>query len=255
MVSTKKRIPLIAGNWKMHKTVSESVAFVRALEKNCAGVDGREILVCPPFTSLSSVKAVVEGTKIMLGAQNLHWETQGAFTGEVSGPMLKEIGCHYVIVGHSERRQYFGETDQTVNKKMKAIFQYGMVPIVCVGETLKEREDGSQFKVVERQVREGTSGLNPKEVSSLVIAYEPVWAIGTGRNATPQIAEEMHAFIRKTYGEIVGANAAQEARILYGGSIKPENIDSLMAQEDIDGGLIGGASLKVEDFTSIIKYV
>lgn len=248
------RTPLLAGNWKMYKTISESVALVNELKKSCAGIGDREILVCPPAISLAVVNEIVKGTNVFLGAQNLHWEQQGAFTGEVSGPMLKEAGCQYVIVGHSERRQYFGETDESVNKKMKAAFRFGLIPIVCVGETLQEREDNSAFKVVERQIKIGIAGLSPQEMTKLVIAYEPVWAIGTGKTATPQQAQEMHAFIRKLIAEMYGKESAEKIRILYGGSIKPDNIDSLMAQTDIDGGLVGGASLKAEDFTRIVKY-
>lgn len=252
-VSQKKRTALIAGNWKMHKTILEARALVDELKKSCAGISDREILVCPPTTALAPLGDYLKGTNIRLGAQNLHWETQGAFTGEVSGPMLKEAGCQYAIVGHSERRQYFGETDVTVNKKMKAAFQFGLTPIVCVGETLQEREGGDAFKVVERQIKEGVSGLNADQSLKLVIAYEPVWAIGTGKTATPEQAQEMHAFIRKLLLEY-GQKAADSIRILYGGSVKPDNIDVLMSQPDIDGGLVGGASLKADDFTRIVKY-
>lgn len=253
-MASKNRIPLLAGNWKMYKTIAESVALVNDLKKSCAGVADREILVCPVALSIPAVHETVKGSSIKLGAQNLHWEVQGAFTGEMSAPMIKAAGCDYVIVGHSERRQYFGETDQSVNKKMKAAFKAGLVPIVCVGETLQERESNNAFKVVERQVNEGVSGLTAQESAQLVIAYEPVWAIGTGKTATPQQAQEMHAFIRKLLSAMYGGEKAQIIRILYGGSIKPDNIDSLMAQADIDGGLVGGASLKAEDFTRIVKF-
>jgi len=247
------RLPLLAGNWKMYKTSSEAVALVEALKKSCTGISNREILVCPPATSLSTVKDVIHGSNIKLGAQNLHWETQGAFTGEVSGQMLKDVGCHYVVIGHSERRQFFAETDETVNKRMKAAFQHGLIPIVCVGETLQEREKGSAFQVVERQIKQGLAGLESGESVHLVVAYEPVWAIGTGKTATPQQAQEIHAFIRGLLS-VFGKGTADKTRILYGGSIKPDNVDSLMAQSDIDGGLVGGASLKADDFTRIIKY-
>jgi len=252
-MATKKRLPLLAGNWKMYKTASEAVTLVEALKKSCAGISDREILVCPPATALFAVKEVVKGSNIKLGSQNLHWEAQGAFTGELSGPMLKEAGCGYAVIGHSERRQYFAETDETVNKRMKAAFANGIVPIVCVGETLQERENGSAFKVVERQIKNGLAGIGGDDALRVVIAYEPVWAIGTGKTATPQQAQEIHAFIRGLLSEI-GKKMAEKVRILYGGSIKPDNVDTLMAQADIDGGLVGGASLKAEDFSRIVKY-
>lgn len=248
-------MPLLAGNWKMHKTVKESLNLVEQLKKACGEVKDREILVCPPFLSITSLKESLHGSNIKLGAQNLFWEMQGAFTGEVSGSMLKEAGCDYCIIGHSERRQYFGETDQTVQKKMKAAFQFGLIPIVCVGETLNEREGNIYFKVVEKQIQEGAKSLNADEAVKLVVAYEPVWAIGTGKTATPGQAEEMHAFIRTNLTNLYGKEIADKIRILYGGSIKPDNVDSLMAQPDIDGGLVGGASLKSEDFSRIVKYV
>src|SRR3989338_5637080 len=215
------RMPLLAGNWKMHKTVKESLSLVEQLKKDCREVKDREILVCPPFPSIVAVKESLQGSNIKLGAQNLFWEISGAFTGEVSGPMLKEAGCDYCIIGHSERRQYFGETDQSVQK----------------------------------QIQEGTKDLKEEEARRLVIAYEPVWAIGTGKTASPDQAQEMHAFIRKNLTALYGKETAEQIRILYGGSIKPDNIDSLMAKPDIDGGLVGGASLKSEDFTRIVKYV
>ena len=184
----------------------------------------------------------------------MHWEKEGAFTGETSADMLLAVGCTHVIIGHSERRQYFAETDESVNKKMKAAFQHGLTPIVCVGETLQEREDGSTLKVVERQVKVGAAGLTPEQSAKLVIAYEPVWAIGTGKTATPEQAQEVHAMIRKMLGGLYGEATAQKIRILYGGSVKPDNVDSLMAKPDIDGGLVGGASLKASDFARIVKY-
>ncbi len=243
----------MAGNWKMHKTIAEARLLVDDLKKTCAGISDREILVCPPATALQTLGELLRGTNVRLGAQNMHWEAQGAFTGEVSGPMLKDAGCQYVIVGHSERRQYFSETDVTVNKKMKSAFQFGLIPIVCVGETLQEREKGDAFKVVERQMKEGVAGLTPDQAPKLVIAYEPVWAIGTGKTATPEQAQEMHAYIRKILQEY-GSKVAESIRILYGGSVKPDNVDTLMAQPDIDGGLVGGASLKAEDFSRIVRY-
>ena len=249
-----KRTPLIAGNWKMYKTVQEAKSLVQSLLQSCSGLKDREILICPPFSALFAIGILLNGSQVKLGAQNLFWADQGAFTGEVSGKMLKEIGCSYVIVGHSERRQYFSETDETVNKKMKAAFLHGITPIVCVGETLQEREAGSEFKVVETQLKNGLVGISPEEAQKLVVAYEPVWAIGTGKTATPEQAQQMHAFIRKILGQVVGVSMAEKVRILYGGSVKPDNIDTLMSQADIDGGLVGGASLKAEDFARIVRY-
>lgn len=249
-----KRMPLLAGNWKMFKTIPEALDLVNGLKKNCGNVKDREILVCPPFTALYAVSAALKGSNIKVGAQNLFWEMKGAFTGEIAPGMLADAGCKYVIIGHSERRQYFGETDETVNKKMKAAFASGLTPIVCVGETLAEREKNITFSVVERQVKNGISGLTPEQSKVLVIAYEPVWAIGTGKTATPQQAEEVHAYVRKLYGELYGAEVSDAVRILYGGSMKPDNISELMKQPNIDGGLVGGASLEVDSFTKIIQY-
>lgn len=246
--------PLLAGNWKMYKLTSEAVSLVEGLKKNLADVTDREILVCPPFTCLSAVKGVLAGSAIALGAQNMHWEIEGAFTGEISPAMLKDVGCSYVIIGHSERRQYFRETDEIVNKKIKSALKVALAPIVCVGETLEEREKNLTFSVVERQIRLGLKGLSPEEVNRLVIAYEPVWAIGTGRTATPEQAEEVHSFIRKLLREMSEKTVAENVRILYGGSVKPENIKELMACPNIDGGLVGGASLNVDAFTKIVKY-
>ncbi len=253
-VQKRNRVPLLAGNWKMFKTISEATALVQALKAGCAGISNREILVCPPFAALSTVRDLVRGTNIRLGAQNMHWQLEGAFTGEISPVMVKDAGCQYVIIGHSERRQYFGETDETVNRKTKAAFGQTLIPIVCVGETLAEREAGQQLQVVEEQVRGGLAGLKPAEAEKLVIAYEPVWAIGTGKTATPEQAQEMHQWIRKLLSEF-GNGAEQKIKILYGGSIKPDNIDMIMQQPDIDGGLVGGASLKAEDFSRIIKFI
>ena len=251
---TVQRTPLLAGNWKMYKTVDEAAVLAEELRKSCAGLSGREILICPPFPCLHRVSEIIHGSNIQLGAQNLHWAAEGAFTGEVSGPMLKSAGCRYVIVGHSERRQIFGETNEIVNRKMKAAFQFGLIPLVCVGETLEEREKKELFKVVEDQVKIGVPDLKKEDFLKLVIAYEPVWAIGTGKTATPEQAQEMHRFIRETLARMYSPDLAQKTRILYGGSVKPDNIDALMAQPDLDGGLVGGASLKSKDFERIIKY-
>ena len=244
------RKPIIAGNWKMYKTVSEAVDFVKALAPLVADIHDKVVLVCPPYPVTKDVCDTVCSSNIAVGAQNLFWEDEGAFTGEVSAPMLKSVGCTYVIIGHSERRQYFGETDETVNKKLFAAIKHNLYPIVCVGETLDQREKGETFKVVERQIKEGTEGLGTVDWGKIIIAYEPVWAIGTGKTATPEQAQEVHAFIRK----LLPKEVAQAVRILYGGSVKPENMKELMAQPDIDGGLVGGASLKVESFVKIVKY-
>jgi len=247
------RKPLIAGNWKMHKTPEEARAFASQLLEELKEEREVEVVVAPPFVSLLPVKEALGDGPIKLAAQNVHWEREGAFTGEVSPLMLREAGCEYVIVGHSERRGYFGETDEVVNRKVKALLDVGLKPILCVGETLKEREEGKTFEVVEAQVKGGLKDLEAGEVKELVVAYEPVWAIGTGRTATPHQAQEVQSFIRKLLGGLFG-EVAREIRILYGGSVKPENIAELMAEEDIDGALVGGASLKVDSFVKIVRY-
>lgn len=249
-----KRIPLVAGNWKMNKTVGEAVELVTQLKQKLSDVRNREIVVCPPFTSLVVTKEVLKNSNIKLGAQNMYFEKSGAFTGEVSPLMLKDVGVEYVIIGHSERRQYFGETDESVHKKMKVAFENSIIPIVCVGETLQQREKNEAFSVIEKQVKVGVAGLSAEQSKKLVIAYEPVWAIGTGKTATPQQAEEVHAFIRKLYTEIYGKDAAESVRILYGGSVKPDNVSEIMRQPDIDGALVGGASLKADDFIKLVRY-
>ncbi len=248
------RKPILAGNWKMFKNTQETRELAAGLKSKVAQAGDREVVICPPFTSLAAAAAAIQGSSIKLGAQNMYWEDKGAFTGEISPGMLKEIGCSYVIVGHSERRQYFGETDETVNRKMKKAFSSGLLPIVCIGETLAEREGNATFKVLERQLREGIKDLAAAEAKQLVIAYEPVWAIGTGKTATPQQAEEAHAFIRKTIAGMYGEQMAGEIRILYGGSVKPDNIKELMGQADIDGALVGGASLEADSFSKIVNY-
>jgi len=244
------RKPIIAGNWKMYKTAFEAVDFVKNLKPEVSDVHDRAIVICPPHPVLKDVGDVIRDSNIALGAQNLFWEDEGAYTGEVSAPMLKSVGCTYVIIGHSERRQFFGETDETVNKKLFAALKHNLFPIVCIGETLEQREKGETFEVIEKQIREGLKNLVISNWSLVVIAYEPVWAIGTGKTATPQQAQEVHAFIRG----LLPRDVAQEIRILYGGSVKPDNIKELMAQPDIDGGLVGGASLKIESFEKIVKY-
>ncbi len=250
------RRKLIAGNWKMNKSAAEGVALLGELkEKLGAGpaADSAEILVCPPFTTLAAVAAAARGSAIQVGAQNIHWADNGAFTGEISGAMLKEIPVAYAIIGHSERRQYFGETDETVNKRTRAALKAGLSAIVCVGETLAEREGSQTNAVVERQVRAGLAGFAAADMSRVVIAYEPVWAIGTGKVASNEQAQEVHAFIRGILRALFGAELAAQTRILYGGSMNAANAAGLLAQGDIDGGLIGGASLKAADFAAIVQ--
>ncbi|SDF59258.1 triose-phosphate isomerase [Sporomusa acidovorans] len=248
------RKPIIAGNWKMHKTAGEGAKLVQELNALTRTVTAVEIVVCPPFTALTAVAAAVAGTNIGLGAQNMHWEDKGAFTGEIAPGMLKDIGCTHVIIGHSERRQYFAETDQTVNKKLKAAFTAGLKPIMCVGETLAEREAKATEQVVGAQVKGALEGLNAEQVAGLVIAYEPVWAIGTGRTASAEDANAVCAFIRRTVGELFGSASAESVRIQYGGSVKPDNVAELMAKPDIDGALVGGASLEADSFSKLVKF-
>src|SRR5690349_17323215 len=236
------RRPIIAGNWKMYKTRAETGAFFDALIPAIQNVEHCDIVVAPPFTALAMAAEEAEGTRVEVSAQNVHWEKEGAFTGEVSVRMLVEVGCTYTIIGHSERRQYFGETDETVEKKTQAAINGGLKAIVCVGEVLAERDAGQAMEVVRRQIRRGLGRLTQTHLSHIIVAYEPVWAIGTGRTATPDIAAEMHAEIRKTFAEIYNKDAADALRILYGGSVKPDNISALMKKEDIDGALVGGAS-------------
>ena len=246
------RVPIIAGNWKMYKTARQAGEVIRSLRGLIADVTGVEVVVCPPFTALTAALEAAAGSPIAVGAQDCFWEKEGAFTGEVAVPMLADLGCHYVIVGHSERRQYFGETDGTVDKKIEAVLGHGLTCIGCLGETLQEREAGQTFTVLERQVR-GGFGRHLRS-PRLVIAYEPVWAIGTGRTATPAQAQEAHAFLRRLVKEIAGPDVAAAIRILYGGSVKPENVAALMGQPDVDGGLVGGASLDASSFARIVKF-
>jgi triosephosphate isomerase len=248
------RLPFMAGNWKMNKTTGEAIDLVRELKAAISGVKGVEVAVAPPFTALYAVCKELEGSSIRLAAQNLYWEEKGAFTGEVSPLMLKEVGCHYVIIGHSERRQFFGETDETVNRRIKAALAQGLKVIFCIGETLKEKEEGKTFSVIERQVEDGLKNLSDKEMKNIVIAYEPVWAIGTGKTATPGQAEEMHRFIRGKIEKLYSREVSEEIRIQYGGSVTPENIKGLMEQANIDGALVGGASLKAESFSKIVRF-
>jgi len=247
------RTPIIAGNWKMNKNVAEAVELVRALREATADVEKVEIVVCPPFVALAAVKEALAGSKIKVGAQNMHWEEKGAFTGEVSALMLKGL-VEYVIIGHSERRQFFGETDESVNKKTKAALAKGLTPIVCVGETLAQYEAGETARVVSSQVKNGLAGLTVEQAQSIVMAYEPVWAIGTGKAATGEGANSVVALnIRGPLSEMFGAAVAQSVRVQYGGSVTPANIVEFMSRPDLDGGLVGGASLKAGDFVEIVK--
>jgi triosephosphate isomerase (TIM) len=247
------RRPIVAGNWKMFKTVAEARVLLAELLPVLTAIQGVEIVLCPPFTSILPVAAMLEGTAIGVGAQNMHWEASGAFTGEVAPTMLTEF-CKYVIIGHSERRTYFGETDTTVNQKVKAAFEYGLVPIMCVGETLSEYEAGNTSDVVSRQVKDGLDGVDAKSIGSLVIAYEPVWAIGTGRAATAEGANAVIAnIIRGTLGKMYDDGLAQTVRVLYGGSVKANNAGEFFQQGDIDGALVGGASLKALEFIPIVR--
>jgi triosephosphate isomerase len=245
---------VIAGNWKMHTTVPEALELVRGLLPSCSGKTGVEVVIGPPFTALHAVSCEIKGKGIGLAAQNMHYEPKGAFTGEVSAPMLKDAGCTHVIIGHSERRQYFCETDEAVNKKVKVALAAGLTPIMCIGESLAEREAGVTFKVIETQLVGGLAGLTPEQASSVIVAYEPVWAIGTGKTATPEQAQEVHKFIREKLLGSFGENAASRIRVLYGGSVKPDNVKSLMAMGDIDGALVGGACLKADSFSALVNY-
>ena len=243
----------IAGNWKMNKTAAEAKALCEALKESLAPLAGKvEVAVCPTFTSLATAVEVLKGSNVKVGAQNIHWAENGAFTGEISGAMLKEIGVEYVIIGHSERRQYFGETDETVNKRIKAALKYGLKPIFCIGETLEEREGNKTEAVLEQQIKGAFADICECKMDQITIAYEPVWAIGTGKTATPEMAEETHAFIRKTIAALYNQEIADAMVIQYGGSMKPENAQALVAQADIDGGLIGGAALKADSFTALV---
>lgn len=249
-----KRRPLIAGNWKMYKTPDEAAETARDLDRRVQGVADVDIMIAPTFTALAAVAAVIQDGPIGLGAQNLYWETEGAYTGEISAPMLKSVGCSYCIIGHSERRQYFGETDQSVNKKIQAAIAAELIPVFCVGETEKEREAEQTFSVLDKQVQKGLESLVSKDLETLVIAYEPVWAIGTGKTASDDQAQEAHRFIRSLVEKTFGSALADSIRILYGGSVKPGNIAALMDMPDIDGALVGGASLDAESFSQIVKF-
>jgi triosephosphate isomerase len=245
--------PFIAGNWKMHMTIPEAAVLVGAVVKASAEFHEAEIVVAPPFTALKEMSKVMDGSAVHLAAQNLHWEDKGAFTGEVSAPMLKDAGCRYVIIGHSERRRYFGETDAGVNKKIRAASKAGIIPIICIGESLDERERGETMNVVSRQLGGGLEGIHAEEVKPLIMAYEPVWAIGTGKTATPDQAEEVHSHMREELARRYGNEPAECAIILYGGSVKPANAFALLTEKNIDGFLVGGASLEAGSFIEIVR--
>jgi triosephosphate isomerase len=249
------RPPLIAGNWKMNGLLKDARDLATGLCRELGGnAGGPEVLVCPPFLALEAVHEILKGSPIRLGAQDVHWEPKGAFTGEISTAMLQEAGVSAVILGHSERRHVMGETNEMVNRKIKTCLAAGLLPIVCIGELLEERNMGVTREVVERQVSKGLDGLTPEEVAKLVLAYEPVWAIGTGKTATPRQAEEVHHYVRKLITQKAGEAVGLGIRILYGGSVSPDNVKELMAEEDIDGALVGGASLKVDSFLKIVRY-
>jgi len=252
----KSRIPMIAGNWKMNLTLVEAAQLVKAIADGIKGLGGVEVLVAPPFTTLLRVKEAIGKAPILLSGQDMHWEAQGAFTGEVSASMLADAGCTHVILGHSERRTLFGETDEVVDRKAAAAVKKGIIPIVCIGETLEEREKGLTFQIIERQLKFSLKSFREGKNLPLttVLAYEPVWAIGTGRTATPEQAQEVHQFIRQWLKAQFGERTAQAIRILYGGSVKPDNVRDLMSKPDIDGALVGGASLKPESFLPVVRF-
>lgn len=248
------RTKVLAANWKMYKTSDETLDYFRDFLPLVAGHKRDEIVVCPPYTDVAAALDMARGSNVAIGVQNVHWKADGAYTGEISAPMLLCLGVTHVIIGHSERRQYFGETDDTVNLRLKTALESGLTPICCVGEVLQEREAGLTDDVLRRQCVRAFHAISAKKAGKLVVAYEPVWAIGTGKTATPEMAAEAHAVIRREVTEIFGAEFAEQLRILYGGSVKPENVKSLMSQEEIDGALVGGASLDPKSFAAIVKY-
>ena len=248
------RRPLLAGNWKLNKTLAESQELATELTRNCQGIDDRDVMIAPVYTALAHVAEIIKGSPIQLAAQNCYPQESGAFTGEVSPYFLKDAGCHAVIVGHSERRQLMGETDEFINQKIHSILSTGLKPILCIGETLQERETEQTLDVLSLQVKKGLAKLTAEQMAGVVIAYEPVWAIGTGKTATDDQAQEAHSFIRGLLQGLFTPEVAAQTRILYGGSVKPNNVDGLMAQDDIDGALVGGASLNADDFMRIIQF-
>jgi len=246
--------PLIAANWKMHKTITESVDFARDLAGRFPELKDRDVVIAPPFTALSAVAQALRGSSIFPAAQNLHWEDQGAYTGEISAPMLADSGCRYVIIGHSERRTLFGDTNERVNRKLRAALRYDLKPIFCIGETLAEREAAQTFDIIEKQLKEGLNNIPTSDIRRLALAYEPVWAIGTGKTATTEQAQEVHEFIRNVLTTLHDRDQAAQVPILYGGSVKPDNIGTLMTQPDINGALVGGAGLDIESFAAIVRF-
>ncbi len=248
------RTPLIAGNWKMYKTPVEALLTAQDLVERVADITGVEVMIAPPFPALAAVAEVVKDSKVQLGAQNLFWADEGAYTGEVSGGMLTAVGCRYVLIGHSERRQYFGETDATVSRRIGAALRHGLVPVMCIGETEAQRDAGQTFSLLDKQITDGLKDQISNRLETLVVAYEPVWAIGTGKTATAEQAQEVHRFVRGKLAAKLGDSLADGIRILYGGSVKPENIVELMEMADIDGALVGGASLKAETFAKIVRF-
>ena len=248
------RTPLIAGNWKMHKTGSQAADAAGQLKRLIETASGVEVMIAPTFTALAPVAQVLKGSEVALGAQNLHWEKQGAFTGEISASMLVDAGCRFVIIGHSERRQLFGETDASVNRKIKAALGAGLIPVFCIGETDDQREAGETFSVLDKQIRDGLKDLVFDDLAGLVVAYEPVWAIGTGKTASREQAQEAHQFIRSLLDKLFGTPLASAVRILYGGSVKPDNVSALMEMPDVDGALVGGASLDPETFSKLVFF-
>ncbi len=249
-----KRIPLIAGNWKMHLTIGEAVSLAQEIAKSCQGLEGREVMIAPAATAIAAVAEAVAGSPVLVGGQNVAWEQQGAYTGEISPLMLKDAGATMAIIGHSERRHIFGEDNTMVNQRMTGALAFGLTPVLCVGETLDEREEGLTLKVLEVQVCEGLEGVASEQAGQVVVAYEPVWAIGTGKTASKEQAQEVHRFIRDVLGDLYEKKLAEHIRILYGGSVKPDNVDDLMAMPDIDGALVGGAALQAASFDRIIHF-
>lgn len=248
------RRPLIAGNWKMHLTLGAAVQLAQAVTTTCGICTDRDIMIAPPFTALAAVAAAVKDSNIRVGAQNVSWEKEGAYTGEISPIMLKDLGVNMALIGHSERRHIFGEDNAMINRRLRGALDGGIQPILCIGETLEDHETGATFTVLENQLKEGLNKVNKDQITQVVLAYEPVWAIGTGKTASKEQAQEVHGFLRKILASVYEKNIAERLRILYGGSVKPENIDNLMVQPDIDGVLVGGAALKAESFERIIRF-
>ena len=248
------RRPLLAGNWKMHMNIAQAVELAHAVAAACADCADRDVMLAPPFTALASVAQALQGSNVLLGSQNVAWEPQGAFTGEISPTMLIDIGVHMAIIGHSERRQIFLEDDTMINRRLRTTLEFGMIPVLCIGETLQERESGATFAILEKQLRGALQDVTLEQAKQIVLAYEPVWAIGTGKTATAEQAQEAHLFLRNLLADMYNKKVAESIRLLYGGSVKPDNIDTLMAQADIDGALVGGAALNIDSFKRIIRF-